>query len=76
MIYIGHGNSLHKSVWQVAKRSSTASLFIKNIARSIWGSSKLSNRCLSVCDTLKKISTRESPRKIVTPEKLKALRRK
>ena len=68
MIHLGSDVSIHKKAWTNAKISKSASLFSKNLARSIWGISKLTNRCLA--EGARKVSNRESPRKLLTPEKV------
>lgn len=73
MIHLGHGTSIQSSKWRECKKSKTISLFVKNLARTLWGVSKLANRFLKETDNIKKFSNRASPRKVVTPDKVSLL---
>ena len=68
MIHLRSDVSIHKKAWTNAKICKSESLFSKNLARSIWDISKLTNRCLA--EGVQKVSNRQSPRKLLTPEKV------
>lgn len=77
MVYLGKNISIPLKTWKLIRdRSKSTSIFVKNLARALWGIDKLANRCLAQKESLQKVSNRESPRKILTPEKINVIKRK
>ncbi|KAL7301121.1 hypothetical protein TKK_0006097 [Trichogramma kaykai] len=75
MLHLGKGYSIPVSNWEYVKETSNnRSMFIKNLARALYGTEKLANRCVVEVPNMIKATKRDSPRKVFTPNKVKVMK--
>ncbi|KAL7296834.1 hypothetical protein TKK_0010230 [Trichogramma kaykai] len=75
MVHLGRGVSIPLQNLNIVKTTSTTrSLFVKNFARAMYGREKLANRCLKESQKNMKVTTRASPRKLLTPKKMNVIK--
>ncbi|KAL7288250.1 hypothetical protein TKK_0017591 [Trichogramma kaykai] len=75
MVHLGRGISIPLHNWEIVlKKAKTRSLFIKNLARNLYGCERLANRCVSGTQKCTKVTNRDSPRKPFTPKKIKVIK--
>ena len=74
-MHLFFGVSIFYEAWKEIRDTHKSSLYLRKLARAIWGIHKLVNRALDVSKTHRMIPNR-SPRKCLTPVKKAVLRSK
>ncbi|KAL7304795.1 hypothetical protein TKK_0003020 [Trichogramma kaykai] len=74
MVHLSRGVSIPLQNWRITiAKSKTRSIFVKKMSRNLWGPERLANRCVDYSSKCQKV-TRDSPRKKLTPKKMKVLK--
>lgn len=71
-VHLGDGVYIKHETWKLLKFEKKDSLFVKNLSLAMWSREALANRCIEFKDDLRSIPNR-SPRKLLTPEKVKVV---